>query len=261
MNEGQWGQHAYGVRLEWGLVGAERIADPRGALVVVDVLSFSTTVSIAVTSGTWVYPYMWGAEQARKYGEKVGAAVAVGRSDVDAAHPYSLSPASIVDAPSAGRLVLPSPNGSTIALLASSAGSVAQTLVAGLRNAGSVGTWLLSHHFGTPQHPICIVAAGEQWPDDSLRPAIEDYLGAGAVLKALADGGPAESGSWSPEARLALAAYVGTPDVAGLVRASGSGRELIDRGYERDVDLAVTLGADTVVPLLISDAFRDALHL
>jgi phosphosulfolactate phosphohydrolase-like enzyme len=45
------------------------------------------------------------------------------------------------------------------------------------------------------------------------------------------------------------------------VRASGSGQELIERGYGRDVDLAVAVGADTVVPLLVQGAFRDALHL
>lgn len=261
MSETLWGQREYGVRVEWGLAGAERIADPRGALVVVDVLSFSTTVSIAVSGGTWVYPCLWGNEQARQYGETLGAAVAVGRSEVDAAHPYSLSPASVVDAPSAGRLVLPSPNGSTIALNLGAQAAVAQVLAASLRNAYAVGTWLLSHHFGTPERPICVVAAGEKWPDGSLRPAIEDYLGAGAVLNACAHAGAAESATWSPEARLALSAYVGTADVANAVRVSGSGRELIDRGFERDVDLAIALGADTVVPLLINDAFRDALRL
>jgi 2-phosphosulfolactate phosphatase len=260
MNDGLWSQRDYGVRLEWGLVGAERIVDPRAAVVVVDVLSFSTTVGIAVSGGTLVYPCIWGSEQARQYGDKVGAAVAVGRSDVDATHPYSLSPASIVDAPAAGRLVLPSPNGSTIALRAGTAGVAAQVLAASLRNAGAVGTWLRSHHFGSIDRPICIVAAGEKWPDGSLRPAIEDYLGAGAVLSALANGGMPESVSWSPEARLGLAAFVGTPDVPTAVRAGGSGRELIDRGYSRDVDLAVALGADTAVPLLIKGAFHDALR-
>jgi 2-phosphosulfolactate phosphatase len=261
MDEGLWAQRDYGVRFEWGLVGAQRIADPRAAVVVIDVLSFSTTVSIAVNAGTWVYPCVWGSEQATIYGEKVGAAVAVGRSEVDVTHPYSLSPASIIDGPATARLVLPSPNGSTIALNLGSDGAVAQVLIGSLRNAHAVGTWLASHHFGSTERPICIVAAGERWPDDSLRPALEDYLGAGAVLNALAHAGLAESARWSPEARLTLAAYAGTPDVANAVRLSGSGRELIERGYERDIELAVVHGADTAVPLLINDAFRDALHL
>jgi 2-phosphosulfolactate phosphatase len=261
MDEQHWRQRQYGVRLEWGLAGAKRIIDPRGALVVVDVLSFSTTVSIAVSGGTWVYPFEWGADEAREHADKVGAAVAVGRSEVDVTHPYSLSPASIVGAPSPGRLVLPSPNGSTIALSASRDGTVAQVLAASVRNADAVGTWLVSHHFGTIDRPVCVIAAGEKWPDASLRPALEDYLGAGAVLSALAQGGLPESASWSPEARLGLAAFIGTPDVAHAVRASGSGQELIERGYGRDVDLAVAVGADTVVPLLVKGAFRDALHL
>jgi 2-phosphosulfolactate phosphatase len=119
---------------------------------------------------------------------------------------------------------------------------------------------LVSNRFGTPDRPVTLVAAGEKWPDASLRPAIEDYLGAGAVLRALAHGDLPESAAWSPEARLALAAYVGTPDVAQAVRLSGSGKELIDRGYGRDVEIAVALGADTIVPRLVNGSFRDALH-
>ncbi len=36
-----WGQDGYGLRFEWGLVGAQEVASPRGALVIVDVLSFT----------------------------------------------------------------------------------------------------------------------------------------------------------------------------------------------------------------------------
>jgi len=71
------------------------------------------------------------------------------------------------------RLVLASPNGSTIA-----AGVRAGTVVAAcLRTATAVATWLAEHGFGTAERPVAVIAAGEQLSDGQLRPAFEDLLG------------------------------------------------------------------------------------
>ena len=98
----------------------------------------------------------------------------------DADQPWSLSPAALLRAPYTPRLVLPSPNGSTIAAAASGL-----VLAACLRNASAVGRWLAAHGYGTPSRPVLVVPAGERWPDGSLRPSLEDGLGAGAVIAAL----------------------------------------------------------------------------
>ena len=80
-------------------------------LVVVDVLSFSTAVTVAVERGAQVWPHCGGADAAR-LAEDVGAELA-GHRGSDAV--LSLSPASLLGLGAGDRLVLPSPNGSTIA--------------------------------------------------------------------------------------------------------------------------------------------------
>ena len=59
-----WSQDDGTVRVEWGPVGAESLvsyAAERGPVVavVVDVLSFTTAVSVAVDAGMTVWPYRW----------------------------------------------------------------------------------------------------------------------------------------------------------------------------------------------------------
>ena len=99
---------------------------------------------------------------------------------------------------------------------------------------------------------VGVIPAGEQWPDGSLRPAIEDLLGAGAVVHHLAL-------PCSPEAEVACGAFrAAGNDLARLVRASVSGRELADRGFSGDVDLAVQRETSRCVPLLAGGAYRAA---
>ncbi len=95
-----------------------------------------------------------------------------------------------------------------------------------------------------------VCPAGERWPDGSLRPAIEDWLGAGAILRAL-------SGSRSPEASAAVAMFeacAGRLDE--LLRGSVSGLELIERGYPADVELAHALAVSDSVPVFDGHAYE-----
>jgi 2-phosphosulfolactate phosphatase len=71
--------------------------------------------------------------------------------------------------------VLPIPNGSAIATALGGKPVVA----ACLRNAAAVAGRLTAEGFGTAQRPIVVIAAGEQWPDGPLRPAVEDLLAPG----------------------------------------------------------------------------------
>jgi 2-phosphosulfolactate phosphatase len=246
-------QAPYGVRFEWGPSGAARVAPGGACVVVVDVLSFTTAVSVAVDAGTRVYPYPWRDETATAFAARMGAALAVGRRAVTDAAPWSLSPAALRRAPFTPRLVLPSPNGSTIS---ATAAARSQAVVAGcLRNASAVGRWLAGNGFGTPDRPLTVIAAGEGWPDGGLRPALEDLLGAGAIIAALHAQQPA---SVSPEAAAACATFQATPDPAAAVSDCASGRELATGGFADDVAIAVEIDASRTVPVLTDGAFTAA---
>jgi 2-phosphosulfolactate phosphatase len=183
-------QREFEVRCEWGHVGISQLLFDSDAVVIVDVLSFSTCVDIAVGNGAIVYPYPWKDASALSYAQSVGALLANFDRKLDGG--YSLSPASLRSIPFGTRLVLPSPNGSTLSL---ATGEV-PTFIGCLRNAKAVGS-LLSR-WG---RRISFVPAGERWPDGSLRPAFEDLVGAGAIIHHL-------PGTKSPEAELAEATFL-----------------------------------------------------
>ncbi len=238
-------QAGYGVRLEWGPIGAAAIAADADVAVVVDVLSFTTTLTVALERGIEVYPYRWRDDRAAAFAAEHDAVLAVGRSVGRQEGGVSLSPETVARAAGMTRLVLPSPNGSTIAFALRDGGA---TLVgASLRNATAVGRWLAARH---PDSTVAVVAAGERWPDGSLRPAVEDLWGAGAVVAALGHGG------LSPEAQHAADAFAAVRDrVPEAVAGCASGVELVDAGYPDDVRIAAELDVSDVIPVLEGDSF------
>ncbi|WP_326847463.1 2-phosphosulfolactate phosphatase [Streptomyces kaniharaensis] len=215
---------------------------------VVDVLSFTTSVSVAVESGTRVIPCARRDGNAERFAKQQGARLAVERRAVGPDSPWSLSPAALRRAPFTPSLVLPSPNGSAIAAAADGVAVVAGCL----RNGDAVAEWLAERGYGTADRPVGVVAAGERWRDGSVRPALEDLLGAGAVIAALRQAGLS---SLSREAEAAASAFESSGDVAEAVRESISGRELAAGGFADDVSIATELNGCAVVPVLTDGAF------
>lgn len=218
--------------------------------VVVDVLSFTTTLSVAVECGIEVFPFRWQDVRATTYAATRDAVLAVGRAQAGAGQ-VSLSPGSVRDAAGVERLVLPSPNGSAISFALAETG--AEILGGCLRNAAAVAA-LLAERLRAGA-TVGVVAAGERWPDGTLRPAVEDLWGAGAVLAALADLGV---GSPSAEARVAAAAYLAVDDLPAALHDCASGRELVANGFRGDVDVAAEVASSTACPLLRGASFVGA---
>jgi 2-phosphosulfolactate phosphatase len=239
---GVWDQHGYRVRFDWGLRGARECGPGSTVVAVVDVLSFTTAVSVAADRGIEVLPYRWRDETAAAYATDHDAVLAVGRSQAGP-DDVSLSP-STLRRTAARRVVLPSPNGSTIAHALSELGC--EVVAVSLRNATAVARWASDRIGG--EGTVLAIAAGEHWPGGELRPAVEDLWGAGAFLAALAAAGVTES---SPEATTAARAWPGTQ----VLQDTASGRELVAAGYPDDVAIAAELDTSTAVPLLTGDRF------
>jgi 2-phosphosulfolactate phosphatase len=231
-------QSRYAVRFEWGERGLEAVSSGCAVVVIVDVFSFCTSVDVATVRGASVLPYCGPDCTAARYAEEQRAVLACGYRTTGG---YSLSPTSLVGIPAGTRLVLPSPNGSALSLRAA---GVSTTVAACLRNASALAGFACAQG-----GPVAVIGCGEQWADGSLRPAWEDLVGAGAVIAEL-------PGTRSPEAEAACEAFRGAEaDLHERLRACSSGRELIERGFASDVELAASFGVSRSVPMLSGKAF------
>ena len=255
------GQPSYAVRLEWGPTGAAAIAAGADVAVVVDVLSFTTTLSVALDRGMTVYPYRWRDDGAAAYAADREAVLAVGRFEADdgtdpATSRVTLSPAAMQRVSGVRRIVLPSPNGSSISF--GLAGTGATVVGACLRNRSAVARWLAPRVAAGAV--VALVPAGERWPDGSLRPGLEDLWGAGAVLAALLDMLPTPlRARFSPEARQAASAFEAVrATLSAELHACAGGQELAVAGFADDVAVAADLDASEVVPVLRGEAFVEA---
>lgn len=229
----------YDIRCEWGLEGMRLLSPTSDAVVVIDIFSFTTTVAVAISRGARVYPFAWRDGRLEEFARAVNAIPAIAsRGDPRG---LSLAPCSMLDLARGSSIVLPSPNGATLSLESGNT-----PLLAGcLRNATAVA--LAANRFG---RRVSVIPAGERWPDGSLRPALEDLIGAGAVIHSLA-------GSRSPEARAAETIFLHfQADLLNTLKACSSGKEAADRGSQRDVELAAEINVSGLAPRLIDGAYQ-----
>ena len=233
-------QRAHRVRLEWGPRGAALLAAECAVVVVVDVLSFCTSVDVAVGRGAAVLPQRCGDSAATAVEARDRGAQPAG--DRSGPGP-SLRPSSLLGLAPGTRIALPSPNGAALCALA--AGGRAEVVAGCLRNAPAVARALRD-----VDGPVGLVPAGERWPDGTLRVAWEDALGAGAIAAGLT--------GRSPEADAAAALFGATPDLTGALHALASGRELVADGFGADVALAADHDSSPTVPRLRDGFLVDA---
>lgn len=142
------------------------------------------------------------------------------------------------------------------ALVRASAATGAHVVVGGLRNAAAVAAHVLEvQRTRGERTSISIVAAG--YPDgadaEGLRFAVDDLLGAGAVVAALGDLGIDHA---SPDAAVAGEGFRALGGaVRHLLTASGTGRRLAADGQREQVLAAAARDAASVVPVLRDGAF------
>lgn len=146
-------------------------------------------------------------------------------------------------------------NGAAVAARAAESGA---TVVLGcLRNAAATARAVLAEQVRRGgRTSIAVIAAGEltgRGVDAALRLAVEDQLGAGAVIDAL---GALGIDHTSPEAAAACESFRGLRGaVRHLLTAAGSGQELLDRGRRDEVLAAAQTDAATTVPVLREGVF------
>lgn len=226
------------IELEWGAAAISYLPPP-DLYLIIDVLSFSTAIDIALSRQAMVWPYHYKDERASAYAEQQQARLVGPRSHSQP----SLSPASLQKLPVGSRLVLPSPNGASLSLLT---GQVSCLSVC-LRNAEASARWIQAQGFAQ----ILVVPAGERWPDQRLRPALEDLLGAGAVIQALQHSAGGAKPELSIEASWAASSFEQVKDsLHSTLQACQSGQELQARGYPQDIQLAAELNSSQSVAKL-----------
>lgn len=245
-------QGPYQVRLEWGL-SAARALDGTTYAVVVDTLSFSTTVSKALDLGLTVLPFPKGAAGHEEFAVQHDARLALPREEAAKIGAPSLSPSSLLSLEPGTRVVIPSVNGSRIAYELREKGA---TVLAGcLRNRAVLGAWLSERLAEDPTASVLLICAGEAWEDGTIRPALEDQLAAGAIVAALESAGHKPS----PEAYAACAVFRdATPYMPKTLFECSSGRQLDEMGYRGDTEIAAEFDVSQVVPVLKGDEFVPA---
>lgn len=243
-------QHDAAYRFDWGLDGLANLAAHCDVIVVVDVLRFTTAVSAAIEAGATIVPHRWSDDaRAAITADRLGAVLAGRREDGGP----SLSPTDLLHIGVGTRLVLPSPNGATIALEAERH-QVPFVLAGCFRNAAATArrARALAH-----DGAIGVIAAGERGGEpDRVRFAVEDLLGAGAILHALDPSGSVSTPGGSPEARAARAAFLDArPTLGSELARCHSGRELARIGFADDVETAAALDATDLAAQLVDGEF------
>ncbi|MFB9644906.1 2-phosphosulfolactate phosphatase [Microbacterium terregens] len=145
-------------------------------------------------------------------------------------------------------------NGAAVAAAAADTGAV--VLLGALRNASAVAAAVYAEQRRAGRTSVNVVAAGERSAREagsSVRFAVEDQLGAGAIIDALATLGLDHS---SPEAAVTGEAFRALRRATRhLLTAGGSGRELAGLGRGDEVDAAAAVDAASVVPILREGVF------
>jgi 2-phosphosulfolactate phosphatase len=241
------------VQFDWGRRGAQAAAERGDILVVVDTLRFSTAAATAVHHGAVIYPCPIDEALVTALARRVGGEVALHRHTTftppSTPARFSLSPRTYLVVEPGTRVVLPSPNGATCCQYGPRTPAL---FVGALVNAHAVAG-AVAHLLTTTQQQlnVIVLACGERWQipaeEGVLRFALEDYLGAGAVLVAL----EALPFPQTVEAQACGATFRALREqLEATLWECESGQELRTKGLGEDVRHAAQLNIYNTAPVL-----------
>lgn len=243
-------QSPFRCRMDWGVKGVEEASNREDIIIIIDVLSFSSAVTNALHNGVIIYPFPRTGD-INEFGKLVGAEVCImERARARELGLPSLSTTSFNEKHRGEKYVLSSINGATCVKAASNSSTI---LIGSLLNVSAVSE-IANKLQKEKNKNITVIACGERWKNKDkeeepreLRPCIEDYLAAGAILEKL-------DGTKSPEARVCISAFENSKTELGeLITDSSSGRELIKIEFIEDVEFACQFDIFTEVPFLTED--------
>ncbi|OGC41455.1 hypothetical protein A2Y85_05890 [candidate division WOR-3 bacterium RBG_13_43_14] len=237
------------IDIDWAIEGLRYALDRGNIVVIVDTLRFSTATVTAVNNGFTIYPVST-RQSGMKLARKLGAHLAgrPGRSK------YSISPHCYIKNRSDPNkeVVLFSPNGATCSESVK-AGQIA--LIGCLLNARAIADYLyrICHEL---RKDATVIAAGEQRAFKTgnritydLKAgyrvfAIEDYLGAGAIIDQCRL-------SRTTEAQLCARAFSSVRSrLIFFLKSSFSGRYLVEHHLQKDIEHATKLNLYNVLPVV-----------
>lgn len=246
--ENIFNQSPFQCRMDWGIRGVKEASERGDIIIVVDVLSFSSAITNAVHNGVIIYPFPRTGD-INEFGKLVEAEVCIlERTRARELGLPSLSATSFNEAHKGKRYVVSSINGATCVKEANENNYI---FIGCLLNASAVAS-VVNQIQKDKNLNITVIASGERWsgskdePRD-LRPSIEDYLGAGAILELI-------DGTKSPEARVCIGAYKNSKsELNELILDCSSGRELLSMGFPEDVKFCSQINTLTEVPVVVQD--------
>ena len=246
--ENIFNQSPYQCRMDWGTRGVLEASKRGDIIILVDILSFSSAVTSAVHHGVIIYPFT-GIGDINEFGEKINADVCLlDRMKARELNLPSLSITSFNESHKDKKYVVSSINGATCV---SVAGENDYIFLGCLLNSTAVAK-TANQVQEEKLLNITVIASGERWSSlgnepKELRPNIEDYLGAGAILELL-------NGTKSPEAKVCISSYQNSKkEIVELIKDSSTGREVINMGFPEDVEFSSQVGLFNEVPILTKD--------
>ncbi len=235
---------------DWGVFGVQQAVRRGDIIIVVDVLSFSTSVAIAVKNSAFIFPAK-SDEDAMNLKDQFRTEISVKRNEVPSKGKFSLSPATYYEIEPETKITLLSPNGATCTRQIDNSRSV---FCGALVNCSTVAEAAFNEAV-KQNNNITVVACGERLKgsDDiyKIRMAVEDYLGAGAILSKIPLPKTAES-IVCENAYGKLANHV--PD---LIWKCESGVELRAMNFGNDIHIATNLNSIPVAPIYKNGFYQD----